>query len=174
MPSKFLVATYSDPDNLLAAVHAVREHGFPIYDVYSPYPVHHLDSAMGLRRTRLPWVTFLAGMLALTGAISFQFYGAVLDWSLNVGGKPDNSTLAFVPICFEATVLIGGLSTVAALLLRARLFPGKKERLPAPSLTNDTFAIVLRPRDERFDPVLVSRLLKSNGANDVREIEATL
>jgi hypothetical protein len=169
-----MVATFLDPDSLLAAVRAIREHNFPIYDVYSPYPVHHLESAMGLRRTRLPWVTFVAGATALTLAITFQFYGAILDWPLNVGGKPDNSTLAFVPICFEATVLIGGLSTVAALLFRARLFPGKTERLPAPSLTNDTFAIVLRPRDERFDPVLVSRLLKTNGARDIREIEAAL
>jgi hypothetical protein len=174
MPSRFTVATFSDPDSLIAAVRTVRDHHFPIYDVYTPYPVHHLDRAMGLRRTRLPWVTFVMGALALTGAICFQFYGAVLDWNLNVGGKPDNSTLAFIPICFEATVLIGGLSTVAALLFRARLFPGKKERLPATNLTNDTFALVLRPRDERFDPALISRLLKSSGASEIREIEATL
>jgi hypothetical protein len=70
--------------------------------------------------------------------------------------------------------LIGGLSTVAALLFRARLFPGKRERLPALGLTDDTFAIVLRRRTEHFDPVLVSRLLRNSGAHEVHEIEAQL
>jgi hypothetical protein len=174
MRSQFVIATFSDQDSLLAAVRTVRDHSFPIYDVYSPYPVHHLDRAMGLRRTLLPWVTFFAGGLGLTLAFSFLSYTTILDWPLNVGGKPDNSTLAFIPICFELTVLIGGLSTVAALLFRARLFPGKKERLPAPSLTDDTFALVLRHRNERFDSVLASRLLEISGANEVREIEADL
>ncbi|MGA3132669.1 MAG: DUF3341 domain-containing protein [Terracidiphilus sp.] len=174
MPSQFVVATFSDPDRLLAAVRTLRDHSFPIYDVYTPYPVHHLDRAMGLRRTRLPWVTFFAGLLGLTLAFSFLSYTTVLDWPLNVGGKPDNSTLAFIPICFELTVLIGGLSTVAALLFRARLFPGKKVRLPVPSLTDDIFAIVLRRRTEHFDPAMVSRLLRNSGACDVHEIETQL
>jgi hypothetical protein len=111
-------------------------------------------------------------MLGLTLAFSFLTYTTVLDWPLNVGGKPDNSTLAFIPICFELTVLIGGLSTVAALLFRARLFPGKKVRLPVPKITDDKFAIVLRRRTEHFDPVLVSRLLRNSGACDVHEIES--
>ncbi|MGA2890628.1 MAG: DUF3341 domain-containing protein [Terracidiphilus sp.] len=174
MRSQFVIATFSDPDSLLAAVRTIRDHSFPIYDVYTPYPVHHLDRAMGLRRTRLSWVTFFAGALGLTLAFSFLFYTTILDWPLNVGGKPDNSTLAFIPICFELTVLIGGLSTVAALLFRARLFPGKKERLPASSLTNDTFALVLRRRNDQFDSVLASRLLRNSGAREVREIEAQL
>ncbi len=174
MPSRFVIATFSDPDSLLAAVRTIRDHSFPIYDVYTPYPVHHLDRAMGLRRTYLPWVTFFAGMLGLTLALSFLSYTTVLDWPMNVGGKPDNSTLAFIPISFELTVLIGGLSTVAALLFRARLFPGKKARLPAPNITNDSFAIALRRRTEHFDPVLVSRLLWNSGACEVHEIEAQL
>ncbi|MGD0098404.1 MAG: DUF3341 domain-containing protein [Terracidiphilus sp.] len=174
MPSRFVIATFSDPASLLAAVRTIRDHSFPIYDVYAPYPVHHLDRAMGLRRTHLPWVTFFAGAFGLTLAFSFLSYTTVLDWPMNVGGKPDNSTLAFIPICFELTVLIGGLSTVAALLFRARLFPGKRERLPALGLTDDTFAIVLRRRTEHFDPVLVSRLLRNSGAHEVHEIEAQL
>lgn len=174
MRSKFVVATFLDPDSLLAAVRTIRDHSFPIYDVDSPYPVHHLDRAMGLRRTRLPWVTFFAGLTGLTLALSFLFYTTILDWPLNVGGKPDNSTLAFVPISFELTVLVGGLSTVAALLFRSRLFPGKKERLPAPNVTDDTFALVLRRRSAHFDPVLVSRLLRNSGASEVHEIEAQL
>ena len=174
MSKKFMVGTFLDSQSLLEAVHAVRAHNFRIYDVYTPYPVHDLEHAMGLRRTRLPWVTALAGAMALALAIGFQFYTTVLDWPLNVGGKPDNSTLAFVPICFELTVLISGLSTFAALLFRARLFPGKRERLRAPGITNDRFALVLRTDRTHFDAARATNVLEASGADDVQEMEGDL
>src|SRR5207245_1875006 len=127
MPKDFLVATFSDAETLMRAVQAVHAEGFRIYDIYAPYPIHEMDRAMDIRRSRLPWVTLLAGILGLTFAIGLQFYAAVLDWPLNVGGKPDNSTLAFIPISFEIPVLLGGLTTVAALFFRTRLYPGKRE-----------------------------------------------
>jgi Protein of unknown function (DUF3341) len=172
MPRSFLVATFSDAETLLHAVRAVTREDFRIYDVYAPYPIHGLDAAMGVRRTRLPWVTFIVGCCALATALTFQFYTTVLDWPLNVGGKPDNSTLAFVPICFELTVLLSGLATVAALFLRARLYPGKKEFLFAEGVTDDTFALVLRRRDSSFDMDRAWQVLQESGADRVREREA--
>jgi hypothetical protein len=172
MPRSFLVATFSDPDTLLHAVQAVVRENFKVYDVYAPYPIHGMDAAMGVRRSRLPWVTFIVGCCALTFALTFQLYTAVLDWPLNVGGKPDNSTLAFVPICFELTVLLSGLATVAALFVRARLFPGKKELLFAEGVTDDTFALVLRRREAPFDMNRAWKLLEENGADRIREREA--
>ena len=172
MPKSFLVATFSDADTLLHAVRAVTQDNYRIYDVYAPYPIHGLDAAMGVRRSRLPWVTFVVGCCALMLALTFQFYTTVLDWPLNVGGKPDNSTLAFVPICFELTVLLSGLATVAALFLRAQLFPGKKEMLFAEGVTNDTFALVLRRREPNFDTHRAWKLLEESGAEGIREREA--
>jgi len=171
MPSSFLVATYSDAETLLAAVHAATSESFRVYDVFAPYPIHGLDHAMGVRRSRLPWVTFIAGVVALAFALTFQFYTTVLDWPLNVGGKPDNSTLAFVPICFELTVLISGLATVAALFLRARLYPAKKELLFADGVTNDTFALVLRQRGDEFDVRRAWQVLEESGADRIQEKE---
>jgi hypothetical protein len=170
----YLVATFDDPDKLLRAVPPVRRENFRIFDVFAPYPIHGLDHAMGIRRTRLPWVTLLVGLFGLTFALTFQFYTQILDWPLNVGGKPDNSTLAFVPICFELTVLFGGLSTVAALLLRAKLYPGKREKLIAGGITNNTFALVLRKPHEAFDTRRACKLLEDHGANEVEEKEAEL
>ena len=172
MPKSFLVATFSDADTLLHAVRTVTHDNFRIYDVYAPYPIHGLDAAMGVRRSRLPWVTFVVGCCALMLALTFQFYTTVLDWPLNVGGKPDNSTLAFVPICFELTVLLSGLATVAALFLRAQLYPGKKEMLFAEGITNDTFALVLRRREPNFDTHRAWKLLEESGAERIREREA--
>src|SRR5215510_13672796 len=172
MSSKFVVATFSDPDALLRGVRSAVRADFKIYDVYAPYPVHGLEEAMNIRRTRLPWVTFMVGCCALVLALTFQFYTTVLDWPLNVGGKPDNSTLAFVPICFELTVLLSGLATVAALFLRARLYPGKRESLFAEGVTNDIFALVLRRSEAPFDIHTARKLLQESGADRIREREA--
>src|SRR5262245_4414659 len=174
MRTSVLVATFTEPDGLLRAVREARREMIRVYDVFAPFPVHGLDEAMGVRRTRLPKVTLVAGLTGLTFALCLQFYANVLDWPLNVGGKPDNTTLAFIPISFELTVLFGGLATVAAFLLRAKLFPGKKPWLPTAGVTDDTFTRVLRkpPAEETQQRALA--LLNKHGASSVTESEADL
>src|SRR5690242_2245442 len=91
-PFPFLVARFADPASLLQGVRRVRGAGLPILDVFCPTPVHGLEAAMGIRRTRLPLVTLAAGLLGLTFAFVFQYWTAVFDWPLDVGGKPENTT----------------------------------------------------------------------------------
>jgi len=171
LPIYGLLAEFDDAHELLEAANKVREAGYRRCDAFAPYPVHGLDAAMGIRRSRLPFVTLLAGLGGLCFALAFQYYTAVFDWPLDVGGKPENSTLAFVPICFELTVLIGGLGTVGAFLLRARLFPGKREQLPVLGVTNNVFAVVTpAPRDGN-DAELARRIMLENGADEVEERE---
>jgi hypothetical protein len=169
MPREYLVATYAEPGALVDAVTKIRAHGFKIYDVYTPCPVHGLDEAMGLQRSRLGLVTFAAGALGLVAAISFQFYAAVFDWTLNVGGKPNNSTLAFVPITFEITILAAGLATAKAFFLRSGLFPCARVKLAGPRVTDDQFAIALRWRSSVFDTGEVRRLLLTSGAIEIKQ-----
>jgi hypothetical protein len=172
--AKILVATFPDTDHLLGAVRKARREMFRVYDVFTPFPVHGLDEALGVRRTRLPWVTLFCALTGLTTAIVLQGYTNVLDWPLNVGGKPDNSTLAFIPICFELSVLFGGLGSVAALLLRARLYPGKTAWLVNPGITDDVFAMVVRrPSDDETHQRALA-LLEECGAASVTESEAEL
>jgi hypothetical protein len=174
MPREYLVATYAEPAALVDAVTKVRARGFKIYDVYTPCPVHGLEEAMGLRRSRLGFVTFAAGAVGLLAAMSFQFYAAVFDWTLNVGGKPNNSTLAFVPITFEITILFAGLATAKLFLLRSGLFPGAPARLAGPRVTDDQFAIALRWRSTVFDTGEARRILYESGAIDIRQAEMDL
>ena len=172
--AKVLVATFPQVDGLLAAVRRARREMLRVYDVFAPFPIHGLDEAMGIRHTRLPKVTLLAGLTGLATAVTLQFYTNVLDWPLNVGGKPDNTGLAFVPISFELTILFAGLITVASFLLRAKLFPGKKPWLPAKGIMDDTFAVVIRkpPAEEVHQRALT--LLKECNAASVTEAEADL
>ena len=170
---RFLVGSFSEPGPLLASVETLRRAGVAIHDVFAPYPVHGLDQAMGIKRSRLPWVTLLAGLTGLSFALAFQYYTAVFDWPVDVGGKPENSTLAFVPICFELTVLIGGLGTAGAFLLRARLFPGKREQLPVLGVTDNVFAVVTPAPAEGNDVELARRIMLENGADEVEEMEGT-
>ena len=172
MPRSFLIATFDDAGSLLRAVPPLRAARFRIQDVFSPFPVHGLDQALAIRRTRLPLVTLVVGLTGLGLAIALQGYTNVVDWPMNVGGKPDNSALAFVPICFELTVLLGGLGTVAAFFLRARLFPGKQPRLPAVGVTDDRFALVLRRPEDEPDARRAWRLLEELGALEIVERRA--
>jgi ActD protein len=167
MLREFLVASFTDEHRLREAVQVMREHGYRIHDVFTPYPVHGLPELMGLRPSRLPVVGFAAGLAGLLGALAMQFYMAVFDWPLNVGGKPANSTLAFIPISFELTVLCAGLATAAAFLVRCRLLPGASPRLLAEGITEDVFALVLRRRDATFDAGEARRLLLESGARNV-------
>ncbi|HKE23221.1 MAG TPA: DUF3341 domain-containing protein [Bryobacteraceae bacterium] len=174
MPKNLLIATFSDPDRLIRAVRNIRRKHIRIYDVYTPYPVHDLDEAMGIRRSRLPWVTLMMGVSALVLTLLSEFYTAVFDWPLNVGGKPDNSTLAFIPISFELTVLVGALATVAALFLRAELYPGKRSGGTVKDATNDTFVLIIRRRDASFDASKARLLLEHCGAESIEEKVAEL
>jgi len=174
--SRLLVATFGRAEDLVSAVAQARREAFRVYDVFAPFPVHGLDEAMGIRRTRLPRVTLIAGLTGLCCAMALQFYANVLDWPLNVGGKPDNSTLAFIPISFELTVLFGGLATVAAFLLKAKLYPGKQPWLVIAGATDDVLALVLRrPAPEQPDhdarEARVRALLAEHGAERVVESE---
>jgi hypothetical protein len=164
---EFIVASFDDARRLVDAVRAVRARGLRVFDVYTPYPVHGLEEAMALRRSRLSWATFAGGCSGLVAAMALQYYASVVSWSLNVGGKPDNSMLAFIPIAFEITVLGAGLATVAAFVGRSRLWPVVRARSADASATDDAFIVALRCRQTAFDRNLVERLLVEHGAQAV-------
>jgi hypothetical protein len=142
MDREGLVATFTHDADLIAALRAARREGFAVEDVFTPYAVHGIEDALGAPPSRLPWITLAAGCAGLLGAALFQLWAAVVDWPVNVGGKPPNSGLAFLPIAFEATVLLGGLATAGGFFVRSRLSPLAIPRLPVPGVTDDVLAVV--------------------------------
>jgi hypothetical protein len=168
MSQRLFIAWFAQEDDVLAATTAAREAGLAIFDVFTPYAVHGMDAAMGLRPSRLTWVCFGAALLGLSAGISLQYYTSAVSWPLNVGGKPFNSFPAFVPVAFEMTVLFAALITVAALFFRTRLYP----RLQGPPevlarVTNDRFALALTTADPRWSETAARDLSRRHGAVDV-------
>ncbi len=164
MTSQYFAAAFESEEDLKAAVRAARQGQYVIADVFTPYAVHGMDEAMGLAPSRLSWVCLLFAGLGAGSALYFQYWVSSIDWPLNVGGKPFNSLPAFVPVTFELAVLFAGLGTVAALLARCRLFPGKRPAMPDPRVTDDCFVMLLAETDAAFDPQLVRGMCEHHHA----------
>jgi hypothetical protein len=143
MTRRVLIGDFTTEEDVLGAARAARDHGFRIADAYTPYPVHGLDRAMGLRPSRLPWAWFLYGLVGVAFALSSQYWAMARSWPINVGGKPWNSLPAYVPVTFEVMVLLAGLGGVLTFLLRCRLLPGKKATPLFRGVTDDAFVLVL-------------------------------
>lgn len=167
MMARRVWGTFDSEAHVLDATRALREAGYTIEDVYSPYAVHGLSEAMGLKPSRLTWVCFLAGLVGAALAIFFQFWTSAVDWPLNVGGKPFNSLPAFVPIAFEITILFAGLGVVAALFIRCGLWPGRRSKQPPSAVTDDKFVIALRLVGARYTVEDARASLTDRGAIQV-------
>ncbi len=122
----------------------------PISDVVSPAPIHGLDEVLGLRPSRLPWVTLWAGLLGAGLGFLLEYWTAAVNWPLNVGGKPLDSLPAFIPVAFELTILLAGLATAAGLFWRSKLWPGRRRPKLHGRTSDDWNALILAQRDGSF------------------------
>ncbi len=155
-----LLASFDSEQDLLAATKLLNCKGYKIVDAFTPYAVHGLDQAMGLRPSRLTWVCFVCGMMGALGMLWFEYWVGAISWPINVGGKPWNSLPANVPVAFETAVLLAGFGSVFALLGVSRLYPGKKVQPELERVTDDRFVLVLDEADARFDTSQVEAMLK--------------
>src|SRR5262245_48041658 len=105
------VGYYFTPEDILTAAARARDRKFRNFDAFTPFPVHGLDQAMGIRRSDLPYVSFAAAMAGLFAAIGLEVWTHGFDWPMNIGGKPVFAIPAYVPIFFELTVLLCGVTT---------------------------------------------------------------
>ncbi|MCC7540241.1 MAG: DUF3341 domain-containing protein [Deltaproteobacteria bacterium] len=169
MSARLLYASFGDETALLAATAEARRLGVAIHDAYTPHPVHGLDEAMGLRRSRLPWICFTGGAVGLGLASLMQWWMSAVDWPLVIGGKPFGSWPAFAPVMFETMVLLAGLSTAFALFLRSRLRPRISAPAVPPRATQDRYVLALAERDGSFDRREVMSLLHRHGALSIQE-----
>lgn len=169
MSRRLCIATFEREEDILAVTKAVREHTYEIKEIYTPYAVHGLDKAMGLKPSRLPYVCLAFGLAGAIAKLWFQIWTSSVSWPTNVGGKPLASVPAFVPVTFEIAVLFAGIGTVLAFFFRSKLRPGKKTRYAYDGVTNNRFALVLIESDAAFDFKQVKQLCLSYNAVSVEE-----
>lgn len=144
---------FDDADETLAAVRRLRGDGFEVADVHTPFPVHGMDEAMGLRPSRLGMATLVGGLLGGSLKLLFQSWVHVVDWPYNIGGKPDLAFPALVPVTFEITVLFAAFATLGALLVGRRLCPRLRvPSQPHPAVTDDRFVVLVLESDASFSP----------------------
>jgi len=173
MASKVIHAIYTDDDLLLQAVKQVREARYHIAEIYTPFPVHGLDKAMGLAPTRLAITSFLYGVVGLGVAILMMDYMMIVDWPQDIGGKPSFSFLqnlpAFVPIIFELTVYFAAHLMVITFYLRSKLWPFKTAENPDIRTTDDHFLMEIDV--ENHDLEGLTSFLKETGALEINLID---
>lgn len=166
----FILGVYDDEDVLLDAVSKVRESGVKIHEVYSPFPVHGLDDALGYKRSKLPIAAFLFGLLGTTLALTMQFYMMQIDWPMIIGGKDYAAFPDFIPVTFELTVLLAAFGMVGVFMVSSDLKPWAQPRIFDVRITDDkhVMAIDLAVNAGMGEDKL-AEVLKGSGASEVNK-----
>ncbi len=168
------VVEFETVQDLLAAAEKVRDAGYRRWDCHTPFPVHGLNDAMGIRPTRLPRVVMGAGATGAVVGLGLQYFTNAVDYPFVVSGKPLFSLPANIPVIFELTVLFSALTAFFGMLVvnglpqwYHALFAGRRFA----RVTTDRFCISVEARDPRFDEAATRGLLESLGGSKVERIE---
>ncbi len=170
------VAEFESASALYKAAEKVRDAGFRKWDCFTPFPVHGLDRAMGLRRSILPYFVFFGGAAGLATAFLLAYITQVVIYPTVVQGKPANifTVPAFFPIMFELTVLFAGFTALFGLLALCQL-----PRLHHPVFasrqihraTDDGFFLAIEARDPRFSAEGTKAFLEEAGGRNIELVE---
>jgi len=169
-----LLASFASPATVLTAAESLRDAGYKRFEVYSPFPIHGMDRAMGIKDSPLGWIVVTCGFLGLSGALLLQWWVSVEAYAIVTSGKPLFSFQAFVPICFELMVLLSGFGAVFGMFALNRLpqlyhpLFRKQSFLRA---TSDGFFVSVDADDPRYSEVETAALLRSVGSITVETIE---
>lgn len=170
MAHKGIAGIWLDEHKVVSAARKTREAGFTKFDAITPYPVHGMEEACGLKRSWIPYVAFVAGVTGLTGGLLLTWWTSAVNWQTNVGGKPFFSLPAFVPIMFELTILFAALCSVAALFYVTKM-PKIDPPSIDPDLTSHKFAIFVPQNDTGYDESKIEAMFKEWGASEVKRTE---
>ncbi|HXF64012.1 MAG TPA: DUF3341 domain-containing protein [Caldilineaceae bacterium] len=174
IPIYGLLAEFAGEEALLHAARQVRGAGYQRVEAYTPFPVEGLAEALGIRGRRLPLIVLAGGIVGGAGALLMQWYSAVMDYPLNVGGRPYASWPSFVPVAFELTILVAGFAAVLGMFALNGLPQPYHPLFNAPEFTGasrDSFFLCVEAADPKFDVQQVRALLQELGALRVIEVE---
>ena len=161
---------FNDEGVLMSAIKSLKEKGIKVADVISPYPVHGMDEAIGLNRTRISICCFLYGATGCALAILMMWYMNIFDWPMDIGGKPSFALYknypAFVPITFESTVLCAAHGMVITFYLRSKILPGVEPPIYHIRQADDHFVVKIQADQSQVKTI--QGYLNENGAVEVK------
>lgn len=170
-----LLAEFSSQDGLIRAARDLRSAGYTDLDAFTPFPIHELDGALGVKPTRLPWFVLGAGLVGGIAALAFQWWTNAVDYAYIISGKPMFSLPANIPVTFEVIILAAALTAFFGMLalnglprLSNPLFHSKRFT----SVTTDGFFLTVEATDERFDAEATPMALEQVGATAVEQLTA--
>ena len=176
MADKVIHAMYDDDTILLEGAKKLVAKGVKVSDVFSPFPIHGIDPVIGVEHTRLGICAFLYGITGTLLALLGMKYFMIIDWPMNIGGKPSFSLIenlpAFIPVTFEFTVLCAAHGMAITYLLRNKTLPGMPADNPDPRTTDDMFAMEIKlSQNSKFTAEELQNMLKETGIVEISEKE---
>lgn len=169
-----LMAEFENSDDLMAAAEAAYAAGYRKMDAYSPMPIHGLAEAIGFRKARLPMLVFLGGIAGAIAGYGLQYWTSVIDYPINIGGRPLHSWPAFIPVTFELTILFAGFAAVLGMLALNGLPMPYHPVFNVESFkraTRDRFFLCIETKDEQFDLEATRAFLQDRQPIEVTEVE---
>ncbi|MEM9643879.1 MAG: quinol:electron acceptor oxidoreductase subunit ActD [Planctomycetota bacterium] len=168
-----VVAEYTDVDSLLKACRRIRDAGYTKTDAYTPFPVHGIDEALGIKPTHLPWIALICGLTGTCIAFSMQIWMNGIDYQYIISGKPYISLPAFIPVAFELTILLASFGTFFGMWALNGLPKFSNPIFTNPRFdraTDDTFFLYIDSKDDQFDQGGVERLLADAGGQQITSV----
>ena len=165
---------FGDADALLKAVRKTREAGFQVFEAYTPYPIEELNDAIGHGPSRVPLLVLLGGIAGALFGFGLQYWTSAVDYPLNIGGRPYNSWVSFIPITFECTILFAGIAAVLGMLVLNGLPMPYHPVFSVPRFqlaSRDRFFLMILARDPRFGTGETFRFMQTLGGSHVTDVE---
>ena len=154
-----ILAEFTTAQQLYDALMRAKAEGYRALDAFSPFPVEEIAHEVAdHKKSKVSLITLIAGLTGAAAGFGLQYFVSVIDYPLNIGGRPLNSWPAFIPVTFESAILAAGLGTVFVLLVRSRLFPWSQPKLAHPRMTHDRFVLAIRQTDADLDPGMAAAL----------------
>jgi hypothetical protein len=168
-----LMAEYDSPTELVDAAREVRDAGYTHTDAFSPFPLHEIDEALGIKRSILPYLCFGGGITGLLTGLGLQYFVHVIDYPIIVGGRPHISLPSMIPPAYELTILLAAFTAVFGMLFLNGLPRPYHPVFNVPRFalaTREKFFLLIQSSDEKFDYGETRKLLEGSGAQEVFDV----